>query len=215
MSVIDHPPPPRWSSDQSINRQLHDLVVPQLFVLSTGLTALQRRPAGDGADALMEDLSEVAASALADLRRISRGATVHDSCDLDRVASRLRLAANTVSRLTDCVVELTVEGDVIVPAGLEDDLVAVLWEGMANAIRHGGATRVDVSLSATDACLSLVVADNGTWLWPTDSASTGLTGLRERAVPWRGSLVVDHGDEHTRIEFRVPLGAMGVPHTRR
>ena len=87
--------------------------------------------------------------------------------------------------------------------------------GSANAIRHGGATRVDVSLSATDACLSLVVADNGTWLWPTDSASTGLTGLRERAVQWRGSLVVDHGDETTRIEFRVPLGAMGVPHTRR
>ena len=215
MSVIDHPPPSRGSSDQSINRQLHDLVVPQLFVLSTGLAALQRRAPGEAADELMQDLSEVAASALADLRRISRGSAMHESADLQRVAARLQLAADTVSRLTDCVVELEVEGEMTVPAGLEDDLVAVLWEGMANAIRHGGATRIDVAVSATDASLSLVVADDGTWQWPADNASTGLVGLRERAARWRGSFTVEHGDRATRIEFRVPLGAMGVPHTRR
>lgn len=215
MSVIDHPPPSRWSSDQSINRQLHDLVVPQLFVLSTGLAALQRRAPGEAADELMHDLSEVAASALADLRRISRGSAVHESGDLQRVAARLQLAANTVSRLTDCAVGLQIEGEMTVPAALEDDLVAVLWEGMANAIRHGGATKIDVALSATDASLSLVVADDGTWRWPADHASTGLAGLDERAERWRGSLTVDHGDRATRIEFRVPLGAMGVPHTRR
>ena len=60
MAITDHSGAGRWGPDDSINRQLHDLVVPQLFVLSTGLAALQRRAVAPANESLVEDLAEVA-----------------------------------------------------------------------------------------------------------------------------------------------------------
>ena len=215
MAVTDHSGEGRWGPDDSINRQLHDLVVPQLFVLSTGLTALQRREVAPENEALVHDLAEVAAHALADLRSISRGLAVHEGGALTRVATRLRVATETVARLTDCDVEFGASGEAIVPGALEDDLVAVTWEGLTNAIRHGGATSVGVDLRAEHGALSLDVTDNGRWAESTDAASSGLAGLRDRAIAWHGRAIVEHGDGATRVVWRIPLDATGRPLTRR
>ncbi len=219
MAFTDHPGAnssefSRWGPDQSINRQLHDLVVPQLFVLSTGLAALQRREVAPANEALVRDLAEVAAQALLDLRAISRGQAVHEGGALARVAARLRVATETVTRLTDCAVEFDASGEAIVPGALEDDLVAVTWESLANAIRHGGATAVGVHLRSENDTLSLVVTDNGRWAKAVDAASSGLEGMRDRAVAWHGRAVVDHGDGTTRVVWRIPLDRTGRPLSR-
>lgn len=214
MAITDHSGAGRWGPDDSINRQLHDLVVPQLFVLSTGLAALQRREVAPENEALVRDLAEVSAHALADLRSISRGQAVHEGGSLSRVATRLRLATETVTRLTDCEVSFVAFGEAIVTGPLEDDLVAVTWESLTNAIRHGGATKVGVDLRAENGTLSLDVTDNGRWATSTDSASSGLAGLHDRAIAWQGRAVVDHGGEVTRVIWRVPLDATGRPLTR-
>ena len=138
--------PGRWGPEPSINRQLHDLVVPQLFVVSTGLAALQRREVTPANETLVRDLAEVAAQALADLRAISRGRPVHDGGALSRVADRLRLATETITRLTDCTVDFVTSGEAVIPGALEDDLAAVTWESLTNAIRHGGATAIGIDL---------------------------------------------------------------------
>ena len=211
MAMTDHSGAGRWGPEQSINRQLHDLVVPQLFVLSTGLTALQRRTVAPSNETLVNDLADVAAQALADLRSISRGQSVYEGGALVRIATRLRVATETVSRLTDCEVDFTVSGDTVVSAALEDDLVAVMWESVANAIRHGCATTVTVALCVDDETLSLVVTDNGRWTATADTASGGLAGLCERAAAWRGRAVVEHGDDLTRVVWRIPLDSTGHP----
>ena len=145
---------------------------------------------------------------------ISRGQAVHEGGSLSRVATRLRLATETVTRLTDCEVSFVAFGEAIVTGPLEDDLVAVTWESLTNAIRHGGATKVGVDLRAENGTLSLDVTDNGRWATSTDSASSGLAGLHDRAIAWQGRAVVDHGGEVTRVIWRVPLDATGRPLTR-
>lgn len=209
MAITDHSGAGRWGPEQSINRQLHDLVVPQLFVLSTGLTALQRRAVAPPNEALVDDLAEVAAQALADLRSISRGQSVYEGGALIRIATRLRVATETVSRITDCEVDFTSSGDTMVSGALEDDLVAVMWESVANAIRHGGATEVTVELRADDETLSLAVTDNGKWAVTADAGSSGLAGLRSRAAAWGGRTVVEFGDCLTRVVWRIPLDSTG------
>ena len=89
--------------------------------------------------------------------------------------------------------------------------MAVTWESLANAIRHGGATAVGVDLRAEAQTLSLVVTDNGRWTTGTDAASSGLLGLCERAAAWQGRAVIDHGDGTTRVVWRIPLDATGRP----
>jgi len=203
VSAIDHPS--RWSAGQSIHRQLHDVVVPQMFLLSTGLTALQRRDLSAADETLVRDLAEVATNALSDLRRISRGDVLSAGGDMVRVGGRLRVQTSSATRLTGCQVDLVVEGAATVPAALEDDLVAVAWEGMTNAIRHGRATAVDVALVALNGWIHLCVEDNGSWTSTGDVDSSGIDGLRARAQGWGGEVTVETGDESTRLEFRVPI----------
>lgn len=203
--------PGRWGPEPSINRQLHDLVVPQLFVVSTGLAALQRREVTPANETLVRDLAEVAAQALADLRAISRGRPVHDGGALSRVADRLRLATETITRLTDCTVDFVTSGEAVIPGALEDDLAAVTWESLTNAIRHGGATAIGIDLRSENESLSLIITDNGRWIDVGDAASSGIEGMRDRAVAWHGRAVIDHGDGTTRVVWRIPLDATGRP----
>ena len=216
MSFPDHlgaaaAEPRRWGPDPSVNRQLHDLVVPQLFVVSTGLAALQRREVAPANQTLVRDLAEVAAQALGDLRAISRGRPVHGGGALERVADRLRLAAETVTRLTDCTVDFATSGEAVIPGPLEDDLAAVTWESLINAIRHGGATTVGIELRSENEFLSLVITDNGRWIDTGDNASSGLKGMHDRAAAWHGRAVIEHGDTMTRVVWRIPLDTTGHP----
>jgi signal transduction histidine kinase len=212
MAFTDHTGDDRWGPEQRISRQLHDLVVPQLFVVSTGLTALRRRVAGEPSEELVADLLAAAEEALADLRAISRGQHANDTKDFGRLVLRLELTATSASRLTGRAVEFACSGELDeVPTGLEDDLAAVARECTTNAIRHGDAGRVGVELRIVADSLSLVVTDDGRWVESTDANSSGLDGLRRRAASWQGRVVVDHGDAVTRVLWRIPLDVEGRP----
>ncbi len=197
-----------------IGRQLHDIVVPQLFVLTTGLTALRRRQVnGTGdttADALVRDLVDTATQALSDLRAISRGQVTGAGGSLDLVGKRLREETKTVAHLTECHVFFDVCGDAEIGPELADDLVAFVWEALANAIRHGGACRVDVAIRADDGALVLIAEDDGHWREPTDAGGTGLGGLERRAARWGGAVSVESTTTGTRLEWRVPLTGVDV-----
>ena len=90
----------------------------------------------------------------------------------------------------DCVVEARVADD-----RKPIDLQQLLREAVANAVRHGGADRVDVGLSVANGEVQLSVADNGTGM---DAAILkhgkdghfGLPGMRERAARIGAKLTV-------------------------
>jgi signal transduction histidine kinase len=189
-----------------IGRQLHDIVVPQLFVLTTGLTALRRSGAVAADDTLVQDLVDTATQAMTDLRAISRGRVTREGGTLADVGARLRDATKSVEHLTDCHVEILVDGDIEIAPALADDLVAFVWEAVANAIRHGGSRRVDIVLEARGDELRVVAEDDGSWSEPTDRAASGLKGLERRARRWSGSVSVAHPVGGTRLEWCIPIG---------
>jgi signal transduction histidine kinase len=196
----------RHAGTDDVGRQLHDIVVPQLFVLTTGLTALQRH--GDRADdgRLVNDLAETAAQALADLRAISRGQSLSLGGRLAHVAQRLTDATRSVADLSGCevVIDAIDDGDTSIDADLDHEVRAVVWEGIANAIRHGGAQRVQVEIISERGRLRVVVSDDGTWR-AADPRGTGLAGLDRRATTRAGSLELRHTEDGTRLEWEVPL----------
>ena len=204
-------PDPPWSEQRrgaadDVGRQLHDIVVPQLFVLTTGLAALQRHGTRADDGRLVDDLAETAAQALADLRAISRGRSLALGGPIAHVAQRLAEATRSVTHLSDCEVTVDAhdEDDTSIDARLDHDVRAVAWEGIANALRHGGAHRVQVEISSADHRLRVVVVDDGTWQ-AADPRGTGLVGLERRATSRGGTLEVCRTDAGTRLEWEVPL----------
>lgn len=196
--------PPRVGDDLTIGRQLHDIVVPQLFVLTTGLTALRRRRGAGSNDPLVADLVETATQALSDLRAISRGEHTDSPDSLRKVAARLESETKPVEKLTECALVFECEGDAAVSPAFGVDLAAFVWEAIANALRHGGAGHMVVSFLADDDQITVVAQDDGCWQPPTDVWGSGVPGLEARAARWGGHVDVAGSSEGTRLELRVP-----------
>jgi PAS domain S-box-containing protein len=83
----------------------------------------------------------------------------------------------------------------------------IFQEALTNVLRHAGATRVDIKISA-DGELVLIVSDNGRGITETersDALSLGLLGMKERAHLIGGEVDVVRGKEGgTVIRVRVP-----------
>lgn len=66
---------------------------------------------------------------------------------------------------------------------IQGDVVRVAQEALTNALRHAGASRIEVRLAATPAGFRLEVHDNGRGFDPdTTREGHGMTGMRERAA---------------------------------
>ena len=88
--------------------------------------------------------------------------------------------------------------------------VRVVEEAVTNALRHGGANSLRVSIDLDVDCLSVAVVDDGSGFdAPTAGVRSGTKRLQERLVLIGGRLnVASVPGEGTRVEARVPISAM-------
>jgi signal transduction histidine kinase len=108
----------------------------------------------------------------------------------------------------DCSVEAT-EGDASIPIRLQLDLQQLLREAVANAVRHGGASRIDVEVGIEDEHLRLRVLDNGSGFGPANGSPVEPWSLKERIDRANGSLALKSEPGRTTILITLPL--TGVP----
>lgn len=100
-----------------------------------------------------------------------------------------------------------------VPSRVEQELLQIGKEAIANAVRHGHADRITTELEFTETALALRVIDNGTGFDPAaddedDTPHYGLTSMRERAEDIGGQLSIESvPGAGTRVEAKVPLRA--------
>jgi signal transduction histidine kinase len=90
-------------------------------------------------------------------------------------------------------VQFNLEPEAVVSdIGKAEALLRCAQEGLTNALRHGGATEILVTLSRREEQLVLSVEDNGTgYLSPTPPLGNGLRGLRERFEEFHGAVSLD------------------------
>lgn len=90
-------------------------------------------------------------------------------------------------------------------------LLRIAQEAITNAVRHGAATHVKVSLQYADAAITLQVKDDGCGFTPQrvltqDLGHFGLRGLRGRADRIGGELQISSEPGHgTTIQIRIPI----------
>ena len=92
---------------------------------------------------------------------------------------------------------------------LSTALFRILQEALTNVLRHARASRVYVRLFRSDEAVTLSVRDNGVGIATariTDSKSVGLTGMRERVLPWDGKVTISgKAGKGTEITITVPV----------
>jgi signal transduction histidine kinase len=88
---------------------------------------------------------------------------------------------------------------------LETALYRIIQESVSNAVRHAGATRVQISLDEHQGVLSARVQDDGHGFDPaTPADGFGLTGMRERVALLHGDLEITSSPGGTTIVAAIP-----------
>jgi signal transduction histidine kinase len=193
-----------------IARELHDAVSQKLFSLRLTADAasalLDRDPARAAAE--LANVRRLAAEASAELRAIVVG---HRPADLDGdgLDRALRKHVELLDRVheprvrytgCDCVPDLTEER--------QEAVYRIAQEAVHNALRHAGATRIDVVLVSTPAATVLQVTDDGVGFEPAGPAARrrlGLASMRERAREAGGTLAVTSAPgAGTTVRLEVP-----------
>jgi ligand-binding sensor domain-containing protein/signal transduction histidine kinase len=94
---------------------------------------------------------------------------------------------------------------------LENEVLRIAQEAVANVVRHSGATRAALDLRYHPNELTLTISDNGVGFQSTDTTLPakghfGLQGMRERTVQIGGTLNVESSPSSgTTVTLRTPL----------
>ncbi|HXM55507.1 MAG TPA: ATP-binding protein [Candidatus Dormibacteraeota bacterium] len=176
-----------------IARELHESISQDLFALRLTLGGLASHPAADPAlRAELDRAGQSLGSSIRQVRALLLELRPPRAAGMDLARALRELAASYRSRV-GLAVEANVEA-IRLPGDVQDGLLAIAQEAVANAARHAGAGRVTVSLRATAGGAELCVADDGRGFDPaSEDAGRGLGRrlLDERTAEVGGTLWLD------------------------
>jgi signal transduction histidine kinase len=190
-----------------LERDIHDGPQQRLVRLQMDLAAAERQLDGDPEKArtLIAEAMQQSKEALDELRSLSRGFAPPILLDRGLVAA-LESAA-TRSPIPTTVTDSLDTGTQL-PQEIERNAYFAASEALTNAIKHSGATQIDIHVSQTESDLILTVTDNGTG-GATTRAGHGLAGLGERMRGVSGALEVHSpADGPTVVTARLPLAPL-------
>jgi signal transduction histidine kinase len=185
-----------------IAREVHDAISQHLFALRMIAAGMRRADPGNEQAQVIERVSEEALrdmqTLLVELRPASK-----DDAGIARAVQEL--CANYHDRL-GVVVDASLD-DVTVPAPVGHALLRIAQEACANAVRHGEARKLAVSLTRQHGHVELVVRDEGTGFDPAAGhAGSGLAHIRDRVAELGGTAAIDSAPGRgTSVTVRVPV----------
>jgi signal transduction histidine kinase len=169
-----------------LSRELHDVAGHKLTALKLQLSLETRTQAVSASGTLRQCLTLVD-ELLSDIRMVVSALRQEDTIDLRTALLALNPAVASVS------VKFNVEpGAIVSDIAKAEALLRCAQEGLTNALRHGAATEILVTLSRNEGELVLSVEDNGAGL-PSHAPpmGNGLRGLRERLEEFQGAVSLD------------------------
>lgn len=195
----------------AIARDLHDSVAQSLAGACFRLEGLRRtlpvEPAADAEILAIRDALRSEQSHVRGLIENLRNPAPESA--LRNLADDLHVAAQVAAAHWRVTVELAAVQAVTVPGWLSHELQQLLREAVANAARHGAATRITATLSQAEGTIGLCVADNGCG-FDTDILTRHPWSIRERVATLGGELGVISGPEGTRLEIEIHPSIAGA-----
>jgi signal transduction histidine kinase len=190
-------------------RELHDETAQVLAALNLQLGVLAERSDEAMAPAV-ERARRLLAEGIRSIRSVTRDLRPVALDDLGLLPSLRALARDyQESGRIEIVFEPGEEALPELPADGEAALYRGVQESLANAVRHAGASRIEVKLDAEPGRVTLTVQDDGPG-FPDDVMSLlrrqgGLAGIRERAVALGGAFSIGNAEGGgARVRVVVP-----------
>jgi signal transduction histidine kinase len=192
----------------SVARDLHDTIAQSLAGVSLRLEGLRRWIRGGGdPESEIQSIKAALRAEQAQVREMIERLRTGDSMLAEtKVLSSIGPLLRDLSGYWGIAAEVdTASGDVAIPGWLAHELRQLLREAVANAVRHGGATKVTVAITEEDEILHMHIADNGTGF--SDQGPHLPRSISERVAELGGALAVTSGRDGADLRLALPLEA--------
>jgi two-component system, NarL family, sensor histidine kinase LiaS len=185
-----------------IAREIHDAISQHLFALRMIAAGMRRADPGNQQARAIERISEEALRDMQALLVELRPACL-DGAGLTPALQEICAAYHDRLGVT---VDASLD-DVTVPAPVEHALLRITQEACTNAVRHGNARRLAVSMTRQDGHVELAVRDTGTGFDPAaPHAGSGLAHIRDRVAELGGTVDIDSTPGRgAALTVRVPV----------
>jgi signal transduction histidine kinase len=185
-----------------IAREVHDAISQHLFGLRMIAAGMRRADPGNQQARAIECISEEALRDMQALLIELRPA----SLDGAGLAPALQDICAAYHDRLGVTVDADLD-DVTVPAPVEHALLRITQEACVNAVRHGSARRLAVSMTRQDGHVELTVRDTGTGFDPAaPHAGSGLAHIRDRVAELGGTVDIDsEPGRGAALTVRVPV----------
>jgi signal transduction histidine kinase len=200
-----------WNERNRMARELHDTLAQGLGAISLHLEVAKRRlPADSSSRQALEDAGSQTRASLDEVRNAiwNMRSQVLEAGDL---GSALNGVLHSLTDRNHVIAELRVDGKSrrFAPV-VENNLLRIGQEAIANAVRHGSARRIEVVLKFAEQQFEMTVTDDGRGFDPAHPPASeggfGLMGMHERAAEVNGKLCVTSAAEKgTVIKVTLPL----------
>jgi len=191
----------------SLARDVHDSIVQFLAGAAFRIEAI-KRSARSGGPVVgdLDELKRLFVEEQGEIRGFITALRQHRDLELTEAVAELRALADRLGQqwAVDCRVSAEGEEGPI-PIRLQLDLQQLLREAVANAVRHGGANRIEVGLSVASGQVRLSVVDNGSGFAAGEGIASEPRSLKERVERAHGSLRLDSAPGSTNLLISLPL----------
>lgn len=192
----------------SLARDVHDSIVQFLAGAAFRIEAIKRSSkSGAAIDEDLDELKRLLVEEQGEIRGFVMALRRDREVELTEAVTELRALAERLSHQWSIDCRVTANGKrASIPIRLQLDLQQMLREAVANAVRHGGAKRIDIGLAVSKDQLRLSVADNGSGFPTSNNEAAGEPwSLKERVERARGSLRLVSKPGSTNILISLPL----------
>jgi NarL family two-component system sensor histidine kinase LiaS len=193
-------------------RDLHDSVKQQTFVITMLVGAARNLVSGNTkAEHMLIEAERLAGQTQQELTTLIRTLRPIALTD-NRLSVALREFCGDWSQLTNISMQLDMPDELPVASHAEQELFRVAQEALTNVARHSNATEVTIRARVEGESALLIIHDNGHGFDPEHrgDAGLGLRSMRERVETLGGSLRIISGEDGTRVEARIPVGAQAI-----
>ncbi|HKY82685.1 MAG TPA: histidine kinase [Sphingobium sp.] len=187
-------------------RDLHDSVLQELTAASFKLkTAGSAMP--ESAREPLNSVVRIMSEQQRKIRLFVENSRTLEAMPPPMLSSCLAQSVNELCDQWGCEIALSIDPpDIEAPSTISRDITQLLCEATANAVRHGGATRLSVELERQEKGLRMVIADNGCGMTVSDDqAPHRPRSLHERIRDMDGSLSITRYAPGLAMTIEVPL----------
>jgi PAS domain S-box-containing protein len=196
---------------QRIARELHDSTAQHLAAISLNLLALQGAK-GAKAAALCSDMQSLLDQAINEVRSFSYLLYPQELANGDLIATLARYIQGFSKRTgLDVTLRASNIGDEL-PDTLQQSLLRIIQESLANVHRHASASRATVNLKRLANRLHVVITDDGCGLSRKKQGNggvlptgVGIAGMTARARQFGGKLDIRSRSARTIVHAVLPI----------